>query len=81
MTESGSSQTAGGNPGDRANCSFAGLNQAEMEAAALEGRQVAGQIEKSTALRLAPRRRDDDRGPADDRLERHVLVPRCGARQ
>lgn len=30
----------------------AGLTQAEMEAAALEGRQVAGRLEKSTALRL-----------------------------
>jgi uncharacterized repeat protein (TIGR03843 family) len=52
MTQSGSGQTAGGGSGAPGELLVAGLTQAEMEAAALEGRQVAGKLEKSTALRL-----------------------------
>ena len=40
-----------GEPGE-AEETVAGLTRSEMEAAALEGRQVAGRLEKATALRL-----------------------------
>ena len=53
MTESGSGEMVDGDSGEPAGeLLVAGLTQAEMEAAALEGRQVAGRLEKSIALRL-----------------------------